>query len=406
MKRKQITRREFLRTSLGMAAGAAAGSWMLSRDLAQAEQQSLTRIFEPTTINGLMLKNRLVRSATWEGMGDPEGRVTEQLINLHRRLADGGVGLAITGYMYIRSDGRLLPFSTGADRDDLLAGLGHLTDAVRARGGKIVAQICHAGGQSNREASGGAQAVAPSAILSPGYTELPRELSEGEIEEMISAFAAAARRVKAAGFDGVQLHGAHGYLISQFLSPVRNQRTDRYGGGLENRSRFALNAYRAVRAEVGPSYPVLIKLNAHDGFDGSTTERDAAYLASALAQAGIDAIEVSSGSRADRNSVLRREILSWRDEAYNLPPAKTIRHAAPEVPLMLVGGLRSLERMWGILHCGDVDYFSLSRPLIRHPDLPGRWAGGDRARSSCISCNGCFMAAVKGEGIHCVQPGA
>jgi 2,4-dienoyl-CoA reductase-like NADH-dependent reductase (Old Yellow Enzyme family) len=224
---------------------------------------------------------------------------------------------------------------------------------------------------------------------------------------MISAFVAAAGRVKAAGCDGVQIHGAHGYLVAQFLSPCRNQRADRFGGSLENRARFALEVYEAIRAEVGPSYPVLIKLNAHDRFEGSTTERDSAYLASALARAGIDAIEVSSGSMADGGlSICRPEILTWRDEAYNLSLAKEIRHAAPEVPLMLVGGLRSLERMWGILHCGDVDYFSVSRPLIRQPDLPARWAGGDRARSSCISCNGCFMAAVKGEGIHCVQPGA
>ena len=212
---------------------------------------------------------------------------------------------------------------------------------------------------------------------------------------------------RAAGCDGVQIHGAHGYLVAQFLSPCRNQRTDRFGGSLENRARFAQEVYRAIRAEIGPSYPVLVKLSAHDRFEGSTTERDSGYLASALAQAGIDAIQVSSGTAADGGlSTLKPKILTWRDEAYNLPLAKGIRQAAPEVPLMLVGGLRSLERMWGILHCGDVDYFSMARPLIRQPDLPARWAAGDCARSSCISCNGCLMAAIKGEGMHCVQPGA
>jgi len=404
MKPRELTRREFLRTSLGLAAGAAAGSWMMSRTLAQAEQESLARIFEPTAIKGLQLKNRLIRSATWEGMADAEGLVTDRLPDLYRTLAAGQVGAIHTGYLYVRRDGQQLPFQTGGDRDACIPGLARLAEVVHEEGGKIVGQIVHCGGKADRRTNGGQQPVAPSAGPSPGYGEPARALSEREVEEMILAFAAAAGRVKAAGCDGVQIHGAHGYLVAQFLSPLRNQRTDRYGGSLENRARFALEVYRAIRAEVGPSYPVLIKLNAHDRFEGSTTERDSAYLASALAKAGIDAIEVSSGTTAD--TIVPREILTWKKEAYNLPLAKRIRHAAPEVPLTLVGGLRSLERMWGILHCGDVDYFSMSRPLIRQPDLPARWAGGDRTRSGCISCNGCLMAAIKGEGIHCVQPGA
>jgi 2,4-dienoyl-CoA reductase-like NADH-dependent reductase (Old Yellow Enzyme family) len=195
--------------------------------------------------------------------------------------------------------------------------------------------------------------------------------------------------------------------VAQFLSPCRNRRKDRFGGSLENRARFALEVYQAIRAEVGPSYPVLIKLNAHDRFEGSTTEIDAAYLASQLAAAGIDAIEVSSGSMANEGrSICPPDILTRKDEAYNLPLAKWMRSAVPGVPLMLVGGLRSLETMEGILNGGDADYFSLSRPLIRQPDLPARWARGDRARSTCISCNGCFMPAFKGEGIRCVQTSA
>ena len=323
------------------------------------------------------LKNRLVRSATWEGMADAEGLVTDRLVDLYRPLATGEVGLINTGYLYVRRDGQQLPFQTGADRDECIPGLARLAEAVHEKDSKIVGQIVHCGGQADRRTNGGQQPVAPSAGMSPGYAGDARALTEREVEEMISAFAAAAGRVKAAGCDGVQIHGAHGYLVAQFLSPCRNRRKDRFGGSLENRARFALEVYETIRAQVGPTYPVLIKLNAHDRFEASTTERDAAYLASTLARAGIDAIEVSSGTGADGGlSICRPEILSRKDEAYNLPVAKRIRAAVPEVPLMLVGGLRSFETVEEILLDGDADYFSLSRPLIRQPDLPIRWGRG------------------------------
>jgi 2,4-dienoyl-CoA reductase-like NADH-dependent reductase (Old Yellow Enzyme family) len=406
MKMGEITRREFLRGSLGIAAGVAAGSFIESRTLVHAGQKGYASLFESTSINGLVLKNRLVRSATWEAMATPEGAVTDRLVDFYSRLAAGGVGAIHTGYLYVRRDGQQLPFQTGADRDECIAGLARLAETVHQQGGKIVGQIVHCGGQADRRTNGGQQPVAPSDVASPGYPETPRALTEKEVEEMISLFVAAAGRVKAAGYDGVQIHGAHGYLVSEFLSPYRNRRTDRFGGPLENRARFALEVYKAIRAEVGPSFPVLIKLNAHDRFEGSTTERDAAYLASALAQAGIDAIEVSSGTGHDVGTICGPDILSWKKEAYNLAVAKYIRSAAPKVPLMLVGGLRSLEKMEYILNNEDADYFAISRPLIRQPDLPARWGSGDRSRATCISCNGCFGPALKGEGIRCVIEGA
>ncbi|PWB79227.1 MAG: NADH-dependent flavin oxidoreductase, partial [Holophagae bacterium] len=195
----------------------------------------MREVFEATTINGLKLSNRLVRSATWEGLGGPDGRVNEGLLEIYRRLADGGVGLIITGYLAVRSDGRQHETQLGADRDDLVPGLAELAAAVHDHGGRVVGQIVHCGGQAVRAASGGQDPVAPSAVASPGYPELPRELSVAGIRGLVSCFAAAAGRLRTAGFDGVQLHGAHGYLLAQFLSPARNQRTDDYGGSLENR---------------------------------------------------------------------------------------------------------------------------------------------------------------------------
>ena len=223
---------------------------------------------------------------------------------------------------------------------------------------------------------------------------------------MVGDFAAAAVRLQRAGFDGVQLHGAHGYLLAQFLSPLRNRRSDEYGGRLDNRTRFCREVYRAVRDAVGPDFPVMIKLNANDFLEGSTTEEDSSFLASALTTDGVDCIEVSGGTPGSGElGAARPKIEGPEDEAYFLDQARTMRAAAPSVPLMLVGGLRSPEIMESILEAGVVDYFSMSRPLIREPNLPNRWRRGDLRRAECVSCLGCFGPARKGEGIRCVQVG-
>jgi 2,4-dienoyl-CoA reductase-like NADH-dependent reductase (Old Yellow Enzyme family) len=364
----------------------------------------MAKIFETTHIGGIELKNRLVRSATWEGLASADGKVTPALVRIHEDLVDGGVGLIISSYMYMQGIGKQNAGQIGVHSDEMMSGLAELAQVVHDRDGKIVGQIVHCGGQADRRQAGGLQPVAPSAIDSPGYSVTPSELSVGEIHDIIEDFAAAALRLKKTGFDGVQLHGAHGYLLAQFLSPLRNQRTDEYGGSLENRARFSLEVYRAVRAAVGADYPVMIKLNASDFLDGSTTEEDACFLASALAAEGIDAIEVSGGTPGSgKLGAARPDIKEPSDEAYFLPQAEAIRRAAPSVPIMLVGGIRSPEVMEEILAAGTADYFSMSRPLIREPGLPARWQSGDRQRAACISCLGCFGPARKGEGIRCVQ---
>jgi 2,4-dienoyl-CoA reductase-like NADH-dependent reductase (Old Yellow Enzyme family) len=229
-------------------------------------------------------------------------------------------------------------------------------------------------------------------------------MSSDDVNTFVAGFAIAARRIKDAGFDGVQLHGAHGYLLAQFLSPSRNRRRGKWGGSLENRSRFTREVYSAVRSLVGDDWPVMIKLNANDFLEGSTTEEDSSYLASALADAGIDAIEVSGGTGGSgKLGAVRSKIESEADEAYFLPQTETIRKAAPGVPIMLVGGVRSLGKIETILAAGTADYFSMCRPLIREPGLPDRWGNGDRSRAKCVSCSGCFGPARKGEGILCVQ---
>jgi 2,4-dienoyl-CoA reductase-like NADH-dependent reductase (Old Yellow Enzyme family) len=364
----------------------------------------MPQLFEMAEINGLELRNRLVRSATWEGLAAEDGKVNEQLVTFYRQLAEGGVGLIISSYLFIRADGRQYETQIGVYDDELVPGLARLAEAVHGSGGRLVGQIVHCGGQVRRAAIHGQQPVAPSAVESPGYPEVPRALTGEEVEQLVQDFASAAGRLQAAGFDGVQLHGAHGYLLAQFLSPLRNRRDDRWGGSREARARFGLAVYRAVRERVGPSFPVMIKLNAHDFLEGSTTEEDAAYLVAALAGEGIDAVEVSGGTPGSgKLGAARVGIETVDDEAYFLPQARAIREAAPGLPLMLVGGLRSPQRMEQILAEGVADYLSVCRPLIREPDLPARWQRGDRRPAECISCSGCFKPARKGEGVRCVQ---
>jgi 2,4-dienoyl-CoA reductase-like NADH-dependent reductase (Old Yellow Enzyme family) len=376
----------------------------MGHDAAEEGTHNMPEIFEHTVLAGMELKNRLVRSATWEGLADPGGRVTPELLRIHEDLADGGVGLIISSYMYVQKIGQQSLGQIGVDRDDLVPGLRSLADAVHRKGGKIVAQIVHCGGQSDRRQNGNQVPIAPSAVESPGYPIAPCAMTEDDIHAVIADFAAAARRVQAASFDGVQLHGAHGYLLAQFLSPLRNRRTDRYGGSLENRARFGLEVYLAVRRVVGEDFPVMIKLNANDFLEGSTTENDASFLAESLAEEGIDAIEVSGGTPGSgKLGAARPEIRELADEAYFRPQAEAIRRAVPGVPLMLVGGLRSFEVIEELLANGVADYASMSRPLIREPGLPDRWRGGDRTRAGCISCLGCFAPARRGDGIRCVR---
>ncbi|HSL92694.1 MAG TPA: NADH:flavin oxidoreductase [Candidatus Limnocylindrales bacterium] len=358
--------------------------------------------FDPASIGRLQLTNRFVRSATWEGMADPNGAPTDRLISLYETLAEGGAGLLITGYAFVHEGGKQLSRTLGMHSDSLVPLLSALTRRVHDKGGTIVAQLYHGGGQANRKSSGLAP-IAPSALSLPQYPEIPVEMSREDIRATVAAFARAAARAREAGFDGVQLHGAHGYLISQFLSPITNRRTDEYGGTPENRSRFLAKVVRAVRNSVGSEYPVWVKLNGDDFLQGGFALEEAVPVARMLEREGIDAIEVSGGTPAsgDRTPA-RTRIDSAEKEAYHRELARAVKRAVG-VPVGLVGGLRSPSVIEETFRAGDADFFSMARPLIREPGLIRRWASGDFSRSACVSCNGCFGAGLGDDGIRCVQ---
>ena len=362
----------------------------------------MAEMFQEMKINGMTLRNRLVRSATWEGMCGQGGRPTQKLNAYLHDLAQGGIGLIISGYAFVSPEGKQLPGKMGIHTDDFAENFIALRRSVHAAGARMAIQLVHAGGQAS-SASAGRQPLAPSAVKVDQYPEMPAELSRLEIQEIVQAFARSARRTKQWGFDGVQLHGAHGYLINQFLSPLTNHRTDLYGGTRENRCRFLFEVYQEVRRAVGAEFPVMIKLNATDNLSGGLELDDALFAASELSAFGLDAIEVSAGTAASgRLGPARSRIKTVDQEGYNLDLALRIK-AAVKCPVLVVGGFRSYSVAEQAISEHGMDAVALSRPLIREPDLPNRWLAGDQRRAACISCNGCFKPGREEGGIYCVQ---
>jgi 2,4-dienoyl-CoA reductase-like NADH-dependent reductase (Old Yellow Enzyme family) len=357
-------------------------------------------LFTPAHIGTLNLPNRLLRSATAESLADGDGRPKPALAALYRELAAGGVGLIITGHMYIHPSGRAHPRMTGIHTDELIPDLAALTDAVHGAGGRVAVQINHGGMKCSAEVV--AESVAPSDVEDAPFRKRPaRAMTADEIETAIDAYAQAARRAQEAGFDAVQLHGAHGYLINQFLSPRVNRRTDEWGGDLAGRMNFLRAVCRAVRAQVGADYPVFIKLGMADGLEGGLMPEDGAQVVAALAEMGLDGVEVSGGISGGGSSNIGAGIKTPEDEAYFRPLARRAK-AATALPVALVGGLRSRAVMEDVLACGDADLISICRPLICEPGLPRRMAAGLQERASCISGNRCWPEGD--EGIACKCP--
>ena len=360
----------------------------------------MSRLFEKTKINTLELSNRFVRSATWEGLADDNGAVTPKLIDTMTELAKGGVGMIITGHTFVSLEGQATPRQLGVYTDDLVKGLGEMTKAVHDCGGKIVLQLAHAGNFA-------AEQIVKTTPLVPsnfeGVAKTPRkEIAPQDIPNIASVFGQAATRAKTAGFDGVQIHSAHGYFLSQFLSPAFNQRKDEFGGNIQNRSRIVLEVYQAVRKAVGNNFPVMIKMNCQDFEKNGLSLEDAVILGKMLADAGIDAIELSGGLLTSiKFSPSRMGIKSQDKEAYFREQAKIFKKEI-DIPLILVGGIRSFEVAEQMVEQGTADYISMSRPLIREPDLIKRWKDGDRRKAECKSDNQCFKPGFEGNGIYCV----
>lgn len=354
-------------------------------------------LFTPVAVGSLTVPNRFVRSATHDYMSDDEGHVRDAGVALFARLAEGEVGLIVTGHANVQPSGKASPRQMGIYDDRFVAGLARIPEAVHRFPSKVFLQIAHAGRQT-KERDCGTVPVSPSAVYDPVSKVMPRELASEEVRTLIDDFVSAAGRAKRAGFDGVQLHAAHGYLLSSFLSPHTNRRTDEWGGPVANRARPLLEILRGVKSACGRDFPVMVKLNSTDFLPGGLTVDDAVRVAVMLEAGGIDAIEVSGGmAEAGRGSVwpgLRSE----PEEGYFVENAARIKRAV-RIPVSGLGGIRTLAVAERAVRDGLVDLISLSRPLIRDPFLVKHFREGLAAKSACSSCNKCFNP----RGIRCAE---
>lgn len=373
------------------------------------EEPIVDALFEPWEAGTLKARNRIVRAATYRGLATEDGRPTPDLVRICRDLASGGAGTIVTGYARVLGDEAANPRMLGAFDDKAASSLAPLVERAHADGAAIVLQIAHGGSASRPAADASSHVnqriIGPSAVENPKRRVTPEEAKPADIERVAAAFADAAVRAKAVGFDGVEVHAGHGYLLSQFLSPALNRRTDAWGGTIENRARLAGDIVRAVRDRTG-SFPVFVKMNSSDGSADGLSEDDALAAARIFARAGADAIEVSGAWRAFDATAVRNRAGEPFFAAFACRLVRALREDAEKAgrampaQVILTGGVRDARRAAELISENGIAAVGLSRPLICEPDLPRRWQADAAYRPRCVSCNGCSSSA----GCACVLP--
>lgn len=321
----------------------------------------MTELFSPLKVGNFTLKNRIVLPPMANNMSDDSGGVTDAHIKHYVRRAEASVGVVIVEHAYVRQDGRVSVRQLGIHDDALIPGLCRLVEAVKACDTVVGIQITHGGGKATLETAG-TQPVAPSDGVVPGKSEPARALTVAEIEAIVEAFVAAANRALAAGFDFVEIHGAHGFLLSQFLSPLTNRRDDGYGGELVGRLRAPLQVVRAVRKIVGRSHLLLYRVGANDYMVGGLTAEEGRLAAKTLVDAGVDLLDISGG-------LCGAEPPDWdgTSQGYFVPMAAAIR-AEVDVPVVVAGGITDPHFADRIIHKGKVDLVAIGRAMLTNPD--------------------------------------
>lgn len=339
---------------------------------------------EKTVVGGVEVKNRIFRSATHEGTAK-DGQISDQMLDMYRELAKGDTGLIITGYFGFSKTDHHGGGTVILNDDSSISNLKKLTETVHKYGSKVITQINHTGSQLF--SSPDSPVYGPSDVIDPFSGITPVAFSENQINDLITEFGKTAAMAKEAGFDGVQIHGAHGYLLSKFLSPAYNKRTDKYGGTPVKNARIILEILKEIKSKCGKDYPVWIKLNSSDFHptDEGLSEEDFIIISQELSKNGIDAIEVSGGTLTGKHSPSR----SKKHVAYHLEYAEKLAENI-SAQVILVGGLRNIDAIDRIITDTKIAAVSMSRPLIREPKLVERWRSGDRKDAACIACNGCY----------------
>jgi 2,4-dienoyl-CoA reductase-like NADH-dependent reductase (Old Yellow Enzyme family) len=394
---KTPSRRDFLKSGL-------AGATILMVGTKAAAAVKGPQLFEKSSIGSLELNNRFMKSSTWTGTGDKKGYITDRSLAMHNELAGGGVGLILTGNQIVMSNGIAMPYSIGNYDDSQSEGLKKLADGIHKNGSKVIVQLSHCLARSNPKLfwAEGDELWGVSAVPYDSKSPVPKEMTQTDIKRLVEAYTAAAVRSASCGFDGIMLHGCHGYGLHQFLSPAWNKRGDSYGGSVQNRYRVVGEIMESIKGKMRPGFPIIFKLSAQDFVAGGLEPPEALQIAKRLQDDGIAAIQVSaccSASGQDKHCP-KTEILEEKDEGYLLDFTQYVKEAV-KVPVIAVGGIRSLSTAEAIIRDRKADYISLARPLIREPDLINRWKSGDTAKAKCISCNGCFETGMQGLGISC-----
>ena len=367
--------------------------------------------FDTVMLRSIEVKNRFILAAAASGCAaDESGVIKPEEISRLSRYAELDVGLIITGAIGISKTAISHTSSNLLITDEQVAGFARLCDSVHEKGGKIAAQLCHSGiwtGRHTKELH--EESVGPSRLEDNPYTSRRgffdnyHAATSTEIKEVISAFGAAAARAQEAGFDAVEIHGAHDSLLSQFLSPLSNLRTDEWGGELKNRIRLHQEIGRTIREKVGADYPILLKLGVADGILGGLLFDEGREAARICALAEYDILEISQGLQGDTFSqmALRSPITTIEQEGFSRNWCRVIKNDGATI--IMNRGLRSWELIEEIIQKEETDFIGLCRPLISEPFLIRRWYNGDREKSTCTSCNRCGLAIAKGLPLACYR---
>ena len=359
----------------------------------------LKNLFSPFSIKGKTIKNRLAVPAMVTGYCDADGNATERYIAYHEAKAKGGFGLIITEANLVTSEGNAFPNQIGLWRDDQIASHSKLTERVHKHGTVILAQIIHNGRQTSERASGG-KIYAPSAMQCPFSPDMPVELTSDMIEKLVDAFSDAALRAKKSGYDGVEVHGAHGYLIAQFMSPYSNKRTDRYGGNLMGRLRFPIEVIESIRQKCGEDFIVAFRISGDELVEGGSTIEDTKAIVMILEETGIDMIHVSAGTYASSEVIIPTSSIH---HGWNVNSAEEVKKVC-SIPVITVGRINDPLLAESIIKSGKADFVAMGRASLTDPELPNKaLAGRFEDIRHCIGCTvGCLGLLYKDVPIKCI----
>lgn len=347
----------------------------------------MKKVFETTNIENVKLRNRLIRSATWENLADNEGHMTNELFRVYERLSRGKLGLVITGYANVVKEEKANPGMMGIYDDSFIGEYKKLTDMMKNEDTPIIMQIAY-GGTKTKYNVGERTIFAPSDVPEKQTKTLGKTMTKEDIDYIVSAFAKAAVRAESGGFSGVEIHAAHSYLINQFLSPYYNKRKDKYGGSLQNRARFLLEIYDAIRKET--KFPVFVKLTATDFFEGGLPFTDTLEIAKMLDERGVSAIELSGNihGKGEKEKGNTYEGYTIENEGYFINFAKVVAEEV-KAPVITVGGIKTVDALDAAVRETEIEYFALARPLLTEPELVKEWEEGRRTPVRCIRCSKC-----------------